>query len=290
MARVHGQTGHGRDEFEQWLVDIAELSPSTARMYGSVYQRIVDADADGDAWLQAHVDRDTPIGTRRVLCAVVVNLARFRANDPRLAVELPDLPRPRKRVRYQRDPLSEEDVEAYEQVLEECELPSTSRAVLRLLPWTGLRINELCSVRRRDLALKRTATGRPGIEVVGKGSKLRWVPLTATAIDIVREYLGEAREEERDLSTWLFPAERNPEKHVHPGVVRNDLYKIRDRLPVTARAVTPHVLRHTVATRLLEADVNLVVIQTILGHASLKTTEVYLHPSKRKIADAFDKL
>lgn len=274
------------DAFAAYLDRHPKLAPSTAQVYMRTVRRIPD-DVHPLDWLQEQVTERTPDGTRAQLRGACMAAARCLAG--REDIEAPPLARRRKRVRYGRTPLRDEDLERYHVLVDESGIPCTSRAILRLLPWTGLRIGELCSVMREDVQLRARGADPPGVDVVGKGNKSRWIPLLPEARGLLRDYLAEAREEGLDTATWIFPALRG-DGHASPTTVRAHLREIRGGLPRRARDVTPHVLRHTVATRLQRAGVDLDRIQTILGHADVRTTQLYLHPDKGAIAEAFGRL
>lgn len=272
-------------EFREWARRRG-LADSSVRVYLRTLRRIPDG-VDPCSWLESQITADTPGGTRASLRAAVMNLLRFRTGEERPAG--PELPRKRRQVVYGREALTETELAGYETVLEESGIATTHRAILRLLPWTALRISELCGVERRHLSLRGADGSPPGLVVVGKGNKVRWTPLVRPARVLVREYLQDAKAEGIDTSRWLFPRARG-EGPVVADCVRQDLRSVRDEMPGRARYVTPHVLRHTVATRLHAAGVDLIQLQTILGHADLATTRIYLHPSRSMLTDAFEKL
>lgn len=283
MARIAGTLD--LDDFAAWLRDTCFLAPSTVTLYTRTLRRVPDGTEPAD-WLAAQVDADTPIGTLRPLRAAVAHYLRFVSGEQDVADSMPPIPRRRRRQTYARDALSAEGLAAYEEAVDASGIPVTSRAVLLLLPWTGLRISELCQARRDALTLD---AHRPGIEVEGKGQKRRWVPLVRPAREILADYQREADAAELDTSVYLFPGLRGAGPAC-PGTVRYHLRQLRSELPEEAQRVTPHVLRHTVATRMLEIGVPLPTIQAVLGHASMRTTERYLHPSQRMIEAAFEKL
>ncbi len=143
-------------------------------------------------------------------------------------------------------------------------------AVLELLYAAGLRVSELCGLDRGDLDLRgRTVT------VLGKGAKQRRVPIHDAAAAAIRAWLEGGREEMQGPPDAVFVNRRG--SRLGPRDVR----RILDRRAVAP--THPHALRHTYATHLLDGGADLRVVQELLGHASLATTQVYTHVSKERL-------
>lgn len=145
---------------------------------------------------------------------------------------------------------------------------------------TGLRVNELVSFRVEDLDLSSGS-----IRVLGKGRRERIVYLTdAWLARLTRTYLTTRTNLAVDHDRFLLNARRAP----------LTTSRMRTRLTNAARdaglrqRVTPHMLRHTAATQLIEAGVNLRVVQRLLGHASLATTEIYTHVTDQALRQAIE--
>jgi integrase/recombinase XerC len=154
------------------------------------------------------------------------------------------------------------------------------RAVLELLYATGLRVSELCGLDVGDVDLER---GRA--RVMGKGSREREVPVGEIALDSVRTYLREARPETAPPgATGLFFNRRG--KRMTSRDVRSIVEKYRRRIPAGER-VSPHTLRHSFATHLMEGGADIRAVQELLGHASLSTTQRYTHVSRGKLFGAY---
>lgn len=153
------------------------------------------------------------------------------------------------------------------------------RAIVELLYGSGLRVAECCALDRRDLDLDRGA-----VTVVGKGSKQRRVPLSEPSIDALKTYLDEHRA--------VFRSKDSPPAAVFLNR-RGRRMSPRDvRRVIDARAVAPthpHALRHTFATHLLDGGADLRVVQELLGHASLRTTQRYTHVSKERLVAVYEK-
>jgi integrase/recombinase XerC len=146
-------------------------------------------------------------------------------------------------------------------------------AVLELLYGCGLRVAELCGVDIGDLDLvNRTVT------VVGKGNKQRRVPMHERCAESISAWLGAPRE---ILLGELTPPQAAFLNRRGRRLGTRDVRRIVDRWsPAPAH---PHALRHTFATHLLDGGADLRVVQELLGHASLSTTQVYTHVSKERL-------
>jgi site-specific recombinase XerD len=146
-------------------------------------------------------------------------------------------------------------------------------AVLELLYGSGLRVGELCGLRPGDLDLDRRV-----VRVWGKGAKQRQVPVSDPAAAAVAAWLARGR------PAMVMPA--SPDEAVflnrrgHPLTGR-DVRRILDRR--APAPTSPHALRHTFATHLLDGGADLRAVQELLGHASLTTTQHYTHVSKERL-------
>ncbi len=156
------------------------------------------------------------------------------------------------------------------------------RAILEVLYATGLRVSELIGLRPGDVDLD---VGL--LKCLGKGRKERLVPLGSTACTWVRRYLLEVRGTlGRGLATPpLFVSNRGGR------LSRMGLWGIVRRHAVTAgvqATLTPHVLRHSFATHLLENGADLRALQAMLGHADISTTQIYTHISRERLRKVYD--
>lgn len=159
------------------------------------------------------------------------------------------------------------------------------RAILETLYGAGIRISELISLNVIDVDLDKGY-----IRVLGKGRKERIVPLGSKACDAIREYLNKRKEmrwkgEEIDGKA-LFLNQRGGRLTARSGWNIVDKYARRGAI---ARHVSPHSLRHTFATHLLEGGADLRAIQELLGHSSLSTTQKYTHVNLDQLMKVYDK-
>lgn len=147
------------------------------------------------------------------------------------------------------------------------------RAILGLAYSAGLRVSEVVRLRPDDLNRDR---GLLQIRA-GKGRKDRSTLLSPAALALVDAYLEGA-----SPGKWLFPGPR-PSRHLSARSVQKVTADARVRAGIT-KPVTPHILRHSFATHLLEKGTDVRLIQELLGHASVRTTEIYTHVSRRHLA------
>jgi len=183
--------------------------------------------------------------------------------NPRMWQELPNV-------------LSEEEVRRLLQAVEEfpSRYPLRDRALLEMLYGTGLRVSELTGLHETDLRFDLGI-----LRCLGKGRKERVVPVSRICRQAVDQYLREERPRlAHGRSTDLVFLSRSG-KALGREVVRNLIVKYA-RLAGLPGTITPHTLRHSFATHLLRGGADLRVLQEILGHSKLKTTEIYTHVEK----------
>jgi integrase/recombinase XerD len=144
------------------------------------------------------------------------------------------------------------------------------RAILMTAYAAGLRVSEVVALRLGDIDSQRMV-----IHVrQGKGKKDRYIMLSERLLVVLRTYWKTMRP-----TNWLFPSPANPELPLHPHSVQAACKKARLASGLK-KIITPHTLRHSFATHLMEAGTNVRTIQLLLGHRSLYTTSRYIHISK----------
>jgi integrase/recombinase XerD len=157
------------------------------------------------------------------------------------------------------------------------------RAMIELLYATGLRVSELVGVRMADLHMDEQY-----LTCIGKGSKERIVPIGEQASDWITRYRATARRE-------LLKARTTPRLFVNArggSLSRVGFWKILKQYGRAAglpRTLSPHVLRHSFATHLLERGADLRAIQLMLGHADLSTTQIYTHVLEARLRTVYDR-
>ena len=151
------------------------------------------------------------------------------------------------------------------------------RVMVELLYASGLRVSELVG-----LTLSHMDLNLGCLRVVGKGTKERLVPMGQTAQDLLREYLDHIRPVllKRRSTRVLFVSRRGQ------GLTRQACWKLllqRARRAGIAKSISPHMLRHSFATHLLEGGADLRAVQTMLGHADIATTQIYTHVERSRL-------
>jgi len=296
------------EDFLQYLRHERGQSANTERTYAGLLSRfVVWAGTQGiAAWKEVHLshlmnfllherDRSLETGpeesTRRLSSeSVYLEIAalrafyRFAESEKLLPVNVAEnlsLPR-----RWRRLPKSLTDSEM-NRILQP-ETPETpaalcDRAVLELAYASGLRLSELRNIRLEQLHLEAGF-----VNVIGKGNKERVVPLGRQAVAAIQRYLAAGRPA---LVNRKSPANLFLSRRGTPFAAVSLWLRIKQRVRRSGveRNITPHMLRHSFATHLLEHGADLRVIQELLGHASINTTEIYTHVSGARLREVHRK-
>ncbi len=197
---------------------------------------------------------------------------RLIDHDPSVRLESPRLGRPLPKA------MSEADVEALLEAPPQADpVGLRDRAMLELLYATGLRVSELVNIELTELNVRQGV-----VRVSGKGDKERLVPLGEQALDWLQRYLDEARGEltrGRDTHV-LFPTRRG-------GAMTRQAFwhlirKYARRAGIT-QSLSPHTLRHAFATHLLNHGADLRVVQMLLGHSDISTTQIYTYVASERL-------
>lgn len=192
--------------------------------------------------------------------------------DPTLQIESPKLPRSLPKS------LSEQEVEALLSApLVEQSIGLRDKAMLELLYASGLRVSELVNIQVTEIS-----TQDGVVRVTGKGSKTRLVPMGEEAADWITRYLKQARPDilQHRLSDALFVTNRGER------MTRQAFWYLIKRYAQLAdihKPMSPHVLRHAFATHLLNHGADLRVVQMLLGHADISTTQIYTHVARERL-------
>jgi integrase/recombinase XerD len=273
------------DRFLDMMAAEAGASKHTLAAYRNDLER--SAEAMGGALGEAFADALSKLGAQwaELAPATVARrsaaLRRFfgflvddglRKDDPSSALPRPRFERPLPRI------LDEAEIsrmfEAAEDRAASCESVAVRNlALLELLYGSGLRASELVSLPRGAIR-----SGQPFLMVRGKGSKDRLVPISSRADAAVLKWL----EHVPGTALWLFPSGKS-----HISRVR--LFQIVRTMAADAGIspdrVSPHVLRHAFATHLLSGGADLRVLQSLLGHADIATTQIYTHVDSARLVE-----
>jgi len=270
-----------------WLED--GLSKNTLESYRAdlnqfatwLVKRNTQIMAANQADIQQYLAVKFPQSKPRSIGRLIASMRRFyryclRENliqtDPTLQIESPKLPRSLPKS------LNEQEVE---DLLNAPDISQSiglrDRAMLELLYASGLRVSELVTVKVNEVS-----TQDGVVRVTGKGSKTRLVPMGEEAADWITKYLKEARPEilQKRLSDALFVTARAE------AMTRQAFWYLIKRYALVAgihKHMSPHVLRHAFATHLLNHGADLRVVQMLLGHSDISTTQIYTHVARERL-------
>jgi len=198
---------------------------------------------------------------------------------PKVVNRLPSVLRPREAASLVESPRASRgsDVDPVERAV-----ALRDRAVLELLYGSGLRVAEVAG-----LTVDRVDLDRGRVTIRGKGDKERGVPLSDPSVDAVRAYLSAGRPtmSGEDRRTMFFNRKGKP---FSGRDIRAMVRRYAERL-LPGRRITPHTLRHSFATHLLEGGADIRAVQELLGHASVATTQRYTHVSRTRLFDAYER-
>ena len=199
-----------------------------------------------------------------------LNSVQLLDYNPTLSLEQPKLSQRLPKV------LSVEEVE----IILKSKLSKRNKAIIELMYAAGLRVSELCSLELQNIDLNSKY-----VRYVGKGSKERIVPIGNKAIKALQEYLKEREyilKKNNKTKAPLFIRD-NAKK-----ITRIEVYEIINNLgKLINKKITPHVLRHSFATHLLENGADLRIVQELLGHSDVSTTQLYTHVSKKRLKEIY---
>jgi integrase/recombinase XerD len=222
-----------------------------------------------------------PQSKPRSISRLIASLRRFYRHalregritvDPTLQIDSPKLPRSLPKS------LNEEEVDALLNAPDTVQpIGMRDRAMLELLYACGLRVSELVGLKVTEVSLQEGV-----IRVTGKGSKTRLVPMGEEAVEWIGHYLKEARPVilQNRLSDSLFVTQRGE------AMTRQAFWYLIKRYALLAgihKPMSPHVLRHAFATHLLNHGADLRVVQLLLGHADISTTQIYTHVARERL-------
>jgi len=211
------------------------------------------------------------------------------------AISIPSLPSKKKRLPYV---LAENEKQAIYENLDLLNEPH--RTMIAILPHTGLRAFEVISLLKDDVHQDPDGWH---LKITGKGDKERIVPLDNSAKFFLDYYIHRVTNHKYNTnhtfdpyinqhckdSNYLFPSPANKNSHISYNALEQQFYAFKKTLGINKRC-TLHSLRHTFATDLLNKGEDLRIIQELMGHADISTTQIYTHVSTRKKREAVRKL
>jgi len=271
------EDGLSRNTLDSYRRDLAKFSAWLEQQRGLAILQTTHADIQGFLAHLVAVQKARPSSTGRAISSLK-RLFRYllRQNritiDPTLQIDTPKLPRNLPKS------LTEQDVE---QLLDapdvQTPLGLRDRTMLEVLYATGLRVSELVTLRVAQVSMDMGV-----VRVMGKGSKERLVPFGEEALDWLRRYLADGRGVllGRQISDALFVTQRGE------GMTRQMfwyLIKKHARAGGLNKPLSPHTLRHAFATHLLNHGADLRVVQMLLGHADISTTQIYTHVARERL-------
>ncbi|KZX66520.1 site-specific tyrosine recombinase XerD [Vibrio sp. HI00D65] len=234
----------GLQDYQSWLVDADFKQTSRARMLSAIRR------------LFQYLHRE-----------------KVRADDPSALLISPKLPQ-----RLPKD-LSEEQVDALLDAPDPNDpIELRDKAMLELLYATGLRVTELVSLTMENISLRQGV-----VRVIGKGGKERLVPMGENAVDWIESFIEQGRPQllGENSSDVVFPSKRAKQMTRQTFWYRIKHYAVV--AGIDTKLLSPHVLRHAFATHLLNYGADLRVVQMLLGHSDLSTTQIYTHVATERL-------
>lgn len=268
-----------KDEFMTWLHIERGLSSATVNAYLSdLMQFFTYYTASLDALSLEHVEMFFTLTAQRSkksssihrLKMSLKTYFKFIISDIMSLSFCVDLIESPKLGSYLPEVLSTDEIK---QMLEKA--PLLEKVIIELLYGAGLRVSELTCLKIQDVS-------DTFIKVLGKGSKERRVPIHKQALEVLDQYLALRK----DKVAYLLIDDNNK------PLTRQKIYLVLKKLAKQSgiiKNISPHTFRHSFATHLLEGGADLRVIQELLGHSHIATTDVYTHLSKKKLTENFDK-
>lgn len=268
------EDGLARNTLESYRRDLTQFGEWLAERKHALQQVVLED-------LQDYLAVRSAATKSRSVARLIASLRRFYRYllregkidaDPSLLLDSPKLPRSLPKS------LTEDDVVALLNAPSDAELLGLrDRAMLETLYATGLRVSELVNLKVAEVSI-----GDGVLRVTGKGSKTRLVPLGEEALDWLTRYMKDARLAILDghISDSMFVTQRGG------AMTRQAFWYLIKRYALKAgihKALSPHVLRHAFATHLLNHGADLRVVQMLLGHADISTTQIYTHVARERL-------
>ena len=269
------EEGLAKNTLDSYRLDLSQFATWLEREHQGQLLQVTQGQ------IQQYLAFRVPQCKARSVSRLIASLRRFyryylRENqitqDPTALIEAPKLPRSLPKS------LNEEDVEALLAAPDINQLIGLrDKAMLELLYASGLRVSELVGMKVMEVSLNEGV-----VRVTGKGSKTRLVPMGELAVEWMQRYLENGRSQilQQRLSDYLFVTQRGD------AMTRQAFWYLIKRYALQAgikKQLSPHVLRHAFATHLLNHGADLRVVQMLLGHADISTTQIYTHVARERL-------
>lgn len=267
------ERGYSRNTLDAYEVDLKELLEFVANKGLSL---ITLEKEDISEFINSLSERGFTNNTIIRKLAAVRTFYKYLLNEGIIEEDLVSfLDTPRKEKKIPRVLFEPQVEELLEQTLLKEERYLRERSILELLYSCGLRVSEVVSLTLNDVNLQEGY-----VRVRGKGNKERIVPLGSKATEAIKMYLDQ-RKYIKENKLFL--------NHRNRGLSRQSVWLIVKQFANNVGLdISPHTLRHSFATHLLDNGADLRVVQELLGHSSISTTQIYTHVSNRKLKEEFD--
>ena len=184
--------------------------------------------------------------------------------------------------KFRPDALSEEEINAITEAIDDSyQFAKRDKAIIEMLYSCGIRVTELCDLETSNLIFEDDL-----IRVMGKGSKERLLPIGGRAKRFLNDYLDYSRHKliKKTSSSSIFVSRNG--KPLTRAMINNILKKWCRAAGIT-KSISPHTLRHSFATHLLEGGADLRFVQALLGHSDISTTQIYTHLDKHHLKEVY---
>jgi len=280
------------DRYLESLESQKKFSPHTVRAYTRIlrdFKDFLQVDISAEElnanlmrdWLFSIRENKKAVATQSQAVACLKSFGKHLVrstvlkHNPALAIKTPK--KPQRLVSF----LSQKEIsEPFKMEFEESENSLRARTVLELLYGAGLRISECANLIWENLNFAEEL-----VRVWGKGSKERIVPLTKDSIKWLNKYKDFQSRNAIPCFSKNFVFSKDGTKPYNIKKLYNDIHNLLRSIGWEGKA-SPHVLRHTFATHLLENGANIVTVQKLLGHSNPNTTQIYTHVSAEKLKES----
>lgn len=287
---------HLSSEYRMYLTTEAGLSENTCNSYVmdidqyieflEKYRNITDPDFitidDVRSYLQSLKRKNIASSSQSRKLSALKSFHKFLTLEHYASKNVAKLIQNPKQEKHLPQVLSIEEVENLLNVLtEDNPIELRNKTMIELAYSSGLRVSELVNLKLKDLHLESGF-----IQIFGKGSKERIVPVGEVAIDLLNKYISTGRVAYQNIKSkdYVFITRRGT------NMTRQNFFDIirqKAALAGIEKEISPHKLRHSFATHLLERGIDLRLIQELLGHESISTTEIYTHINNQRLKEVY---